>query len=498
MTILLLSGDEEAVDVLQAALGRLGLPVETAATVQDARVQRATRPPLVLIVDTAVAEYEHLQQSFAKEAPWMRVCIIADPTRDPVLDGTLVVPKPFDAMELAALVGHERRSAELDQSRHLLLQQTDQLTHERVGLERELEHAERLAALGRIAAGMAHEINNPLAVIHASADYIGEVAAASDDPDLQICVDDMRLAIERISVFVQHVCTFARRERPQLVEATLAEAVSMALRMVSPRARQKKVRIERESIPEILVPHDPPRLAQALMNLLSNAIDATHGHGRLVRIHGDSCDESVALFIDDDGTGLFCQDASELFEPFATTKPPGEGTGLGLAIARRILTDHGGSVALENRPSGGARAICRLPLLDPAHHLVAIVEPDAAVRRALQGDLKREGFSVISGETFDDLSMRDGSRAASVVICDPGPLPQSAQQALAEVSTRFDSARALFVTGAQLPSTVHPRVSKPWRRDQLVSSVRQQCVARTAERARRSIPPAPLLESLVR
>ncbi len=491
MSILLLSADDEAVDALSAALDRLGLPVETATTVEEAGARRDSSPPLVLIVDTAVPHHDQLERAFASRSPWMRLCVIADPVHEPPSENALVVPKPFDAMEVAALVGQELRAAELDRSRHSLLQQTDQLTHERLGLERELEHVERLASLGRIAAGMAHEINNPLAVIHASADYIAEVAADVDNEDLTCCIEDMRLAIERISVFVQHICTFARRERPELVEAPLAGAINIAMRMVTPRAKQKKVGIELGDVPGLLVPHDAPRLAQALMNLLSNAIDATHGHGHLVHVYVVPQEDSVSLVVDDDGTGLSGADSAQLFEPFATTKPPGEGTGLGLTIARRIVIDHGGTLTLENRECGGARATCRLPLLVPEKHLVVVVELDPALRRALQVDVKREGFTVVSGETFGDVVLERDSQPPSVVICDPGHSEAAAESALAEINSRFDGARPLFVTSAALPRRLvdYPHLSKPWIRSQLVDLVRRQCVAKRTERARQSVPP---------
>ena len=493
MSILLLSGDEEAVDALSAALDRLGLGVETAGTVAEARTRRDTSPPLVLIVDTSVPEHGSLEELFASQSPWMRVCVIADPDEDPPSEAALVVPKPFDAMELAALIGREQKAAELDRSRHLLLRQTDQLTHQRVGLERELEHAERLAALGRIAAGMAHEINNPLAVIHASADYIAEVAANGNDEDLKQSVEDMLLAIERIGVFVQHVCTFSRRERTQLVEAPLSEAINVAIRMVTPRAIQKKVTIQVANVPDLLVPHDSPRLSQALMNLLSNAIDATHGHGQMVRVTVERRTDTVALIVEDEGTGIACANPADLFEPFATTKPPGEGTGLGLAIARRIVSDHGGELTLANCDEIGAKATCELPLLCPEKYVIAVIEPDPAVRRALQGDLRREGFAIVATETFGELVARDIARTACVVICDPGPTEADAETALAAIAAEFPNSQRILVTSAALPRrlAVHPHVTKPWSRPQLVDLVRQQCLIKFNERARRSIPPPP-------
>jgi PAS domain S-box-containing protein len=148
---------------------------------------------------------------------------------------------------------------------------------ERRELERGLEHAERLAAIGRIAAGMAHEINNPLAVIRASAAYVLEVAERSEDSELAACASDIELAVERIGSFVQHVCGFARRERPQMSDASVQTAIDIAVRMVRPRLKDKRVELMLEPSVQVNVPHDPPRLAQAVLNVLSNAVDAAAG-----------------------------------------------------------------------------------------------------------------------------------------------------------------------------------------------------------------------------
>jgi two-component system cell cycle sensor histidine kinase/response regulator CckA len=234
-------------------------------------------------------------------------------------------------------------------------------------LERELEHEKRLAAIGRIAAAMAHEINNPLAVVRAANAYVAEVARAANDELLGETVEDVRLAVDRSSSFVNHVCGFARRDRPTLTDASVRETVRMALRLAKPRAADRRVVMALEPGADIRLPHDAARLSQAVLNLVSNAVDAAMDGGCHVVIRVLLDGSSVRVQVDDDGPGLAPQIRERIFEPFATTKPQGRGTGLGLAISRQIVDDHGGGVSLADGPGGkGARAEIVLPLVSMA------------------------------------------------------------------------------------------------------------------------------------
>ncbi|HVU01002.1 MAG TPA: ATP-binding protein [Polyangiaceae bacterium] len=231
-------------------------------------------------------------------------------------------------------------------------------------LERELEHEKRLAAIGRIAASMAHEINNPLAVVRAANAYVGEVARSSGDALLIETVEDVRLAVDRISGFVNHVCGFARRDRPTLTDTSVRETVRMALRLAKPRAADRRVEMTLEPGTDVRLPHDAARVSQAILNLVSNAIDAAADGGGHVAIRLAQDGSSLRIQVDDDGPGLSPQIKDRVFEPFATTKPQGRGTGLGLAISRQIIDDHGGTVTLTNAATGkGCRSEIVLPLV---------------------------------------------------------------------------------------------------------------------------------------
>jgi two-component system cell cycle sensor histidine kinase/response regulator CckA len=350
---------------------------------------------------------------------------------------------------------------------------------ERRQLERNLEHAERLAAIGRIAAGMAHEINNPLAVIGASAAYVSEVAARIDDPELAGCASDIEMAVERIGSFVQHVCGFARRERPHMADTSIHTALDIALRMIRPRAKDRAVEVSVEQSSGVIVPHDPPRLAQAVLNLLSNAVDAAAGGGRHVLMRVVADDDSVRIEVDDDGLGITAELAERLFEPFTTTKPFGQGTGLGLPITRQIAHDHGGEVRLHPLPGGGTRASFELPRFRATSYRLLVVEDDPAVRRALATDLRREGFDVSTAASLDQACEVVRTRRIHVIIADahlPDPVEEDP---LATLARESPTSRRLVMSadpGSVRGEDADHVLTKPWNRSELLQVTRRLCL----------------------
>lgn len=233
----------------------------------------------------------------------------------------------------------------------------------RVQMEVELEHSLRLAHLGRLAATMSHEINNPLSVILSCVDWLSTQSTNLPNPELKEILSDLTLASQRISSYVAQMTGFVRRQPTTHVPVDFASTLDCALRLVRPRAARAKVVLSLESASWMPpVPHDSARISHALVNLLSNAIDAAKQGGHTVAVQLELLGDHLHVIIQDDGPGVDSEIAAHLFEPFSTTKPWGEGTGLGLALTREIMVEHKGSVTLENNGTGGAKAVLRLPL----------------------------------------------------------------------------------------------------------------------------------------
>lgn len=581
MTVLVVSPDEDAARSLCSALGRSGqIAIWERATERALEVAR-DREPLVVVTDTCVGGYLEFLDEIRDSTPWTRIYLMADPSGALPQTTSPVVPKPFDAAQLAELLSREIELAALERGRRSLQAHAEELAllveasfeaiiglsddgtilswnrgaeamygfeaGEAVGrpisllgdsqgldaaalqrgsrqvreltrrckdgseiivllsispvarktpstlafaevslditarrkLERELEHAERLAAIGRLAASMAHEINNPLAVIRASTAYIAEVAERVRDEELADSAEDMNLAVERIGSFVQHVCGFARRERPQLEDASLSGTLDIALRMVRPRAVEKEVRIQLDRLGSERVPHDPPRLAQAIVNVVANAVDAAASGGGNVWLRTHSDERHVCVMVEDDGPGVAEEIRDQVFEPFTTTKPHGQGTGLGLAITHQILLDHGGSVVLEGRDGGGTRAELCLPFLDLSALRILVVEADPAVRRALAADLRRARFEVMSAGTLTEARSILKAHEIQVALTEVRLPDASGSELLAALRNARPEVRILDVSGEALLGEVDEAdlaLEKPWDRDGLVSAVRQLCI----------------------
>ncbi|VTS04200.1 sensor histidine kinase [Tuwongella immobilis] len=217
--------------------------------------------------------------------------------------------------------------------------------------ERDALRAEQLAWVGQMAAGIAHEIRNPLMAIK----ILVQVAAdrRSGQPlrarDLQVLEEE----IVRLEQIVNGFLDFARPTRPELREVNLVELVQKSIERLRQRAELHGVEVQIDSPPEsrLLVQADPNQLRQVLVNLVYNALDA-QPQGGTICLGWDCSSESIELIVADSGPGLPPELGEMIFEPFISTKE--SGMGLGLSICRRIVESHGGRLTATNRPEGGA------------------------------------------------------------------------------------------------------------------------------------------------
>lgn len=260
-----------------------------------------------------------------------------------------------------------------------------------------LVQSEKLASLGQMVAGVAHEINNPLsfvsnnlAVLQRDVGALNELLTMyqrADDviattqkeliEDIRDLAERMDLSytqtnlitlmarsregLRRIQQIVKDLRDFARLDESELQEVDLNAGIESTINIVIGRAKKKRVTVKTELSHLPLVACYPAKINQVVMNLVANAIDACPEEGEvLVRTSAD--DAAVRIAVSDNGAGVPENIREKIFDPFFTTKPQGEGTGLGLSISYGIVQDHGGTIEVTNAPAGGAMFTVTLPV----------------------------------------------------------------------------------------------------------------------------------------
>lgn len=229
-------------------------------------------------------------------------------------------------------------------------------------LEQQLVHKERLASIGQLAAGVAHEIGNPITGIACLAQNL---KIEGEQNEIHKLSDQILEQTERISTILNSLVNFAHQgnkdSKPQKVPIDIKQCIDEAVNLLSLSRKEDGAILVNRCDSNLLIAGDPQRLCQVFVNILSNALDASRA-GEDITVSAHNLDDMVSVEIIDKGHGISSAHLQHVFEPFYTTKDPGKGTGLGLAIVSSIIEEHQGSIVVDSPENGcGTRVLIRLP-----------------------------------------------------------------------------------------------------------------------------------------
>ncbi len=298
-----------------------------------------------------------------------------------------------------------------------------------------LHQADKISAFGSLLASVAHELNNPLAVVVGRAAMLAE---ADLDPPVADAVGRIRTAAERCARTVKTFLAMARQQAPARLPVRIGELVDASLDLLGYGLRSAGIRVEQQPAPDLpLTLADPDQLAQVFNNLITNATQAMVGWGgprelRIVIGH-DREREQIRIVFEDSGPGIPADLQARIFDPFFTTKPEGAGTGIGLAVCRSTIEAHGGTITAERPAAGGAAFVITLPVVRPeagrARHTardggptaaarVLVVDDEPDIRGMLSEILTLDGHEVVQAADGNEALARLAEQRFDLVISD--------------------------------------------------------------------------------
>jgi len=249
---------------------------------------------------------------------------------------------------------------QLDHSFHYLVDTLEKTEQERDSAQKMMLQNAKLASIGEMAAGIGHEINNPLNNILSYAALI-ERDLPDNKKELQEDIQGLREEAKRAGKIVKGILNFARQVPPEYTEFDLHTWLKDTLLLTHSQAHKYNVEIILQDTPNLLVNGDRNQLQQVLVNLLMNAIQASKS-GDSINVSTSTDTDYFNIVIEDQGSGIKQENKDKIFDPFFTTKNVGEGSGLGLSISIGIMQFHNGSLTLNNNSNGGVNATMELPL----------------------------------------------------------------------------------------------------------------------------------------
>jgi PAS domain S-box-containing protein len=332
------------------------------------------------------------------------------------------------------------------------------------------EMSSRLAAVGEMAAGIAHEINNPLTGVIGFSEMLMTREGLPNDiqEDLKIINDGS----QRVKEIIRRMLIFAQQSKPSSHLSDIHELIENTLELRSYVLRTANIEVVREyaaDLPPIMV--DPGQMQQVFLNLIVNAeyaMKKAHDRG-LLTIRTEQVGQQIRITFEDDGGGIPAEAKTKLFQPFYTTKEPGEGTGLGLSLSRGIILEHGGTIDESGEAGVGARFVITLPMVTlseitqaerPSGETarttaalrdlqVLVVDDESSVRSYVKAMLTSSGNRVDEAGAYQDAMQLLAERDYEVVLLDIRMPGKSGIELYSEITALYPhlSRRIIFITG---------------------------------------------------
>jgi PAS domain S-box-containing protein len=338
--------------------------------------------------------------------------------------------------------------------------------------EQQTVQKEKLAAMGEMMAGVAHELNNPLTAILGISDLVRERAI---DDSMRHQIDTVLKQARRAATIVQNLLVFSRPSILRQTKVQIDLIVKQALDAQRTSLEQKKIKVEFHAAPGLpLVEGDPKLLVQGFSNLIANAEQAigTVRESGSLRISAALKDGKIALAFADDGPGIAPENVGKIFDPFFTTRRPSGGTGLGLTISQAIVKEHGGKIEVESSPGAGATFRVLLPAAaeevstqantarafappppgsaELRGHSVFIVDDEESIREIVQEGLAARGMIVEGAASSEEALTHLSAHHYEFVLCDFNLPGLDGEQLFDQVRSqgRAASPRFVFMSGA--------------------------------------------------
>lgn len=275
-----------------------------------------------------------------------------------------LLPTPWPALALAPAVYLFTRRA-----LRALARRVSQAEQVQCLLDSQLIQSQKLAAIGQMSSGIAHEINNPLAIIGQEVELLrlnlgaeGACPTAGELAEIRDSLREIARQVDRCGQITHKLLDFARKREPIFQEEAAGAVIEDMVNLVEREAKVKGVAIRREYDPSgPRIATDVPLLRQVVLNLLTNAYQATPPGGTITVGAGADPRGGTRIVVADTGPGIAPENLDKVFDPFFTTKPPGQGTGLGLSLSHGIVEKLGGSISVASEPGRGATFTVRLP-----------------------------------------------------------------------------------------------------------------------------------------